>query len=234
MTAAHELSVTIPAFNEEAAIADVVVGHDAAARALGVPYEIVVLDDGSGDRTRAVLDELSRTCGSLRVIAHERNEGIGRTILDLYRSASGRWIYLVAGDGQVPPTELPKVWLAREGCALVVGWRRPRRDPPHRVLIGRLYALAIRALFGVRIHDVDSVKLYDAAALRRAWPRTTSAFAEAEILVTLAGHGERIREVPICHSPRRSGRPRGAHWSVMLGAAFDLLRFLVRYRLGRW
>lgn len=220
-----ELSIVIPAYNEEASVAQVVLEHDAEARRLGPSYEILVLDDGSTDATRATLERLRADVPALAVLSHARNQGITRSILDLYAGATGSWIYVVSADGQIAASALSRLWATRAGHQVVVGWRHARRDTGRRRLLSRLFSLVVRRLFGLRVQDPGSVKLYEATWLRRAWPRSRSVFAEAEILIRVSRAGGRIAEVPIEHRPRRGGRSRGARPGVLAAAIVDLVSF---------
>jgi len=229
-----ELSIVVPAFNEDGSIAACVRSHGQVARELTPRFEILVLDDGSEDATSTVLEGLRSEHPELRILRHGSNEGIGHSLLDLYRAARGTWIFFNAADGQVPADELRKLWLARGGHSLVVGRRSPRRDPPARIVISTLYSLAVRALFRIGVHDVDSVKLYLASALRRAWPTTESSFAEAEILIRLHELGHEVAEVPIRHLPRSAGRAKGASPGIVVRALFDFAVFVLRHRVRTW
>lgn len=216
----------IPAHNEAGTIAQVVDEHLEVLKTLDVPSEILILDDGSTDETTVTLARLAARTPFLRTYRHATNEGIGKSLLELYERASGQWIFFNAADGQIPARELQKLWAAREGQALVIGWRRPRRDPAGRLAAAWLYSLLLRQLLGVRFHDVHSVKLYSTEALRAAWPRSTSSFAEDEILVRLTRAGRRVVEIPIEHKPRTSGRAHGASLAIASRATLDLLWFV--------
>ena len=96
------LSIVVPAYNEEAAIADTVSRCDAAAARCTDDYEVIALDDASKDGTLAILEGLKALFPNLRVERHEKNQGIARTFEDLYGLASKEYVFLVSGDGQFP------------------------------------------------------------------------------------------------------------------------------------
>ena len=223
----------IPAYNEADTIVSVLRDHDAVAGALGIEYEVLVVDDGSVDQTPALLAQLSIELKRLSCWSHPANLGIGRSLLDLYSRASGEWIYFNAADDQVPATELRKLWSARVGKAVVVGRRHPRRDPIVRLLVASCYSALVRARFGVPVRDVHSVKLYRSEALRANWPTTTSSFAEDEILIRMHRAGLAIVEVPIQHRPRRAGRAQGGSWPIVSAALGDLARAILRFKSQR-
>ena len=113
-----QLSIVIPAHNEEVTVAGVVRGHRETARALASSFELIVCDDGSTDGTWA---ELQRSCAEvaeLRLLRNPSRQGIPPTMKRLYAEARGDWIYFTPGDGQVPAAALEPMWAIRDGAAL--------------------------------------------------------------------------------------------------------------------
>jgi glycosyltransferase involved in cell wall biosynthesis len=223
----------IPAHNEEVTVAGVVRGHRDVARALASSVELIVCDDGSTDGTWA---ELQRSCAEiaeLRLLRNPLRQGITATMKRLYAEARGEWIYFTPADGQVPAAALEPMWAIREGAALVVGRRVPRRDPASRVVIAQLYSGLLRRIFRLPVHDIDSVKLYRTEDLRSAPPRSDTNFFEAEILITLFTRGREVREVDIPHRPRIAGIAEGVTPAGALLAMRDVAAFTVRWLLRR-
>ncbi len=221
------LTIVIPAYNEAATARGVVEGHAAEARDLGCTFEIVACDDGSTDETWDVLAAAAAAVPELRLIRNDHNRGIPDTMKRLYAEARGDWVYFTPADGQVPAAALPLVWRAREGMALVVGRRTPRRDSTARILMAQVYSGLLRAVFRLPVQDIDSVKLYRVAALRAVAVRSRSTFFEAEILITLCRRGQLVREVDIPHRPRIAGRPKGVTPLGLAAAARDLGEFML-------
>ena len=214
-------------------MAGVVRGHRDVARALASTVEVIVCDDGSTDGT---WPELQRSCAEiteLRLLKNPLRQGIPATMKRLYAEARGEWIYFAPADGQVPAAALETMWAVREGAALVVGRRVPRRDPASRVVIAQLYSGLLRRIFRLPIHDIDSVKLYRAEDLRSAPPRSDTNFFEAEILITLYTRGRVVREVDIPHRPRIAGVAEGVTPAAALLAMRDVAAFTVRWLLQR-
>ena len=225
-----QLSIVIPAHNEEATVAGVVAGHRDVARSLASSFEIVVCDDGSTDGTLAALESSRGACPELRLVRNSVRAGIPFTMKRLYADARGEWIYFAPADGQVPAAALTPMWERREGAALVVGRRIPRRDPAGRVLIAQVYSAILGWVFRLPVHDIDSVKLYRAEDLRAVPPRSESNFFEAEILIALCSRGRTVREVDIPHRPRIAGAAKGVTPVEALRALRDVLAFT----LGWW
>ena len=214
-------------------MAGVVRGHRDVARALASSVEVVVCDDGSTDGTWA---ELQRSCAEiaeLRLLRNAMRLGIPATMKRLYAEAHGEWIYFAPADGQVPAAALEPMWAIREGAALVVGRRVPRRDPASRVVLAQLYSGLLRRIFRLPVHDIDSVKLYRTEDLRSAPPRSATNFFEAEILITLFTRGRVVREVDIPHRPRIAGVAEGVTPAGALLAMRDVAAFTVRWLLRR-
>jgi len=212
-------------------VAGVVRGHRDAARALASSFELIVCDDGSTDGTWA---ELQRSCAEvaeLRLLRNPSREGIPLTMKRLYAEARGEWIYFTPGDGQVPAAALEPMWGIRDGAALVVGRRVPRRDPASRVVIAQLYSGLLRRIFRLPVHDIDSVKLYRAEELRSAPPRSESNFFEAEILITLCSRRRTVLEIDIPHRPRIAGMAEGVTPVGALLAMRDVAAFTIRWLL---
>jgi len=214
-------------------VAGVVRGHRDVARALASSVEVVVCDDGSTDGTWA---ELQRSCAEiaeLRLLRNAMRLGIPATMKRLYAEAHGEWVYFAPADGQVPAAALEPMWAIREGAALVVGRRVPRRDPASRVVLAQLYSGLLRRIFRLPVHDIDSVKLYRTEDLRSAPPRSATNFFEAEILITLFTRGRVVREVDIPHRPRIAGVAEGVTPAGALLAMRDVVAFTVRWLLRR-
>jgi hypothetical protein len=119
------------------------------------------------------------------------------------------------------------MWNAREGQALVVGGRVPRKDPLTRLLIAELYSSGLRLIFRLPVRDIDSVKLYRGDDLRSMTITSRSNFFEAEMLITLVRRHRPVREVKIEHRPRVAGVPKGVTLASAGLAVGELLRFML-------
>ncbi len=214
-------------------MAGVVRGHRDVARALASSFELIVCDDGSTDGTWAELQRACADVAELRLLRNSSRQGIPPTMKRLYAEAKGDWIYFAPGDGQVPAAALEPMWAIREGAALVVGRRVPRRDPASRVVMAQLYSGLLRRIFRLPVYDIDSVKLYRAEELRSAPPRSESNFFEAEILITLCSRRRVVREIDIPHRPRIAGIAEGVTPAGALLAMRDVAAFTVRWLLRR-
>lgn len=223
-----KLSVVIPAYNEATTVGGVVRAHvDVGRRLTGGEVEVLVCDDGSADATPSVLAAIAAELPEVRVLANARNAGIPATMKRLYGEARGEWIFFTPADGQVPVTALETMWAARDGVALVVGRRVPRRDPLTRVLIAEFYSGVLRRVFRLPVKDIDSVKLYRVDELRALDIRSKSNFFEAEILIRLCRRHRPVTEVVVEHRPRIAGVPKGVTPASALLAMREVAGFML-------
>lgn len=222
-----KLSIVVPAYNEETTVGGVMRAHVDLGRTLAGEVEMIVCDDGSTDGTPAAIAAVGADRPEVRILRNERNAGIPQTMKRLYAAASGEWVYFTPADGQVPVTALERMWNARDGMALVVGRRVPRRDPRVRVVIAELYSTGLRWLFRLPVRDIDSVKLYRGDDLRSLSIRSRSNFFEAEMLITLCRRGRPVTEVTVEHRPRVAGVPKGVTPGSAALAMWELARFML-------
>ena len=114
-----DLSVVIPAYNEERAIGDVLDGVLAVMDTLDLSYETIVVDDGSTDGTRAICEARS----GVTLIRHTRNRGVGRSRTTGVQKARGRYVLMIDADGTYPAEAIPRLLDALAGCDMVIGAR---------------------------------------------------------------------------------------------------------------
>ncbi len=127
-----DISIVIPAFNEEGSIEKVVEEAFSVLKEISSDYEVLVVDDGSRDRTAPILDTMSNLDPRLRVIHHRTNQGAGSALKTCYTNASGKLVFFVPADGQVSAKELYKLLPFAKDAHAVVGCRAKRADPADR------------------------------------------------------------------------------------------------------
>jgi len=222
-----KLSVVVPAFNEATTVGGVIRAHVDMGRRLAGEVEVIVCDDGSTDGTPQAIASAAADLPEVRILRNQPNAGIPATMKRLYAESRGDWVFFTPADGQVPVTALETMWNVREGQALVVGSRVPRKDPLTRLLIAELYSAGLRLIFRLPVRDIDSVKLYRGDDLRSLKITSRSNFFEAEMLITLCRRHLPVREVTIEHRPRVAGVPKGVTLASAGLAIGELLRFML-------
>ena len=149
------LSVVIPLYNEEESLSMLVAQLLGSLRPLGEPFELVLVDDGSSDRTPAMLEELSQSTPELVAVLLRRNYGQTAAMAAGFDASSGNEIVTLDGDLQNDPADIPMVVeKLRQGYDLVSGWRYQRQDNAiSRLLPSLLANKLIARVTGVRLHD---------------------------------------------------------------------------------
>jgi glycosyltransferase involved in cell wall biosynthesis len=215
------LSIVMPAFNEEANIGRAVLRAVDTGRRHGAEYEVVVVDDGSEDRT----SERAATGPGVQVIRHPRNLGYGAALRTGLRAAQFDLVFFTDADNQFDLDEVERL-LALIGAAdVVVGYRSRRQDRAVRRLVAAAWNRLVRTLFRIPVRDVDcAFKLFRSAALDGIDLKATGAMISTELIVKLMHAGRGIAEVEVSHRPRRSGRASGLSPRVVARALVELVR----------
>lgn len=218
----------MPAYNEEPNLPGMIKDVVDVMRTRTTDFEIVVTNDGSKDRTGAVLHELAQQYPQLRPIDHPVNQGYGAAVYTAITHASKDLIFFTDSDRQFRLEEIDRLLPYIAEADMVVGYRAPRRDPPVRVLFGKGWSGLVTVLFGYTARDIDcAFKLFRRQVIETVGPHIQSRGAtfSAEFLVRTKRAGFTIQEVPVSHLPRTAGSPTGAKPQVILRAFRELWRF---------
>lgn len=202
------LTIFFPAYNDAFTIASLVIRAAQAAAAVTDDFEIVVVNDGSADATRAILEELAGRYACLRIVHHEKNRGYGGALRSGFDAARKPFIFYTDGDAQYDPAELTVLWAQMQpGVDLVNGYKISRSDPLHRIVIGRLYHHVVKRAFGLKVRDVDcDFRLMRRSIFDRVQLRESSGVICIEMMKKIQDAGFRIVEAPVHHYHRLSGR----------------------------
>jgi glycosyltransferase involved in cell wall biosynthesis len=218
------LSVFLPSHNEEGNLERVVMAFSATLPRVTSDYEIIVVDDGSRDRTGQIADRLASADPHVRVIHHEINRGYGGAVISGIAAATRPWVLLCDGDGQFDAEDVQALAAYAGDYDLIVGHRVRRADPFGRRLNGRAWTILMRLMFGIRASDVDcGFKLFRRELIDANELRARGAMISTELMARMAGRGARIREVEVRHLPRQAGEQSGANLKVVMRAFRELL-----------
>jgi len=218
-----ELSLVFPVFDEERNIGALLDEALVLAPRLARDFEIVVVDDGSRDASAAIVEERSRRDERIRLLRHAANRGYGAALRAGLREARGELVFFSDADLQFDLDELKTLLTHARDFDVVAGYRHPRRDPWPRRLIAALWGLLARALFDLRVRDIDcAFKVFRRHVLEAIPIASVGAFVNTEILVRARQANFRIHQVPVSHRRRRFGRQTGARPRVILRALVEL------------
>ncbi|MFN8628372.1 MAG: glycosyltransferase family 2 protein [Candidatus Binatia bacterium] len=221
------LSVVLPAFNEEANIATVVRDCVAYLEARVPDYELLVVNDGSRDRTADILRQLQTEFPRLRPLHHPHNRGYGAALRTGFDAATKSFVFYMDGDGQFDIHDLEHLFpLATDDDHIVTGYRIERRDPFIRRLNAKLFGgWLVRIMLGVRVRDLNcAFKLIPRKILQAIVLESPGALINAELYGRTVRKGFGIKEVGVHHYPRAAGVQTGAHLRVIVRAFYDLFR----------
>jgi glycosyltransferase involved in cell wall biosynthesis len=225
-----DVSVIAPVYNEDKSIATLYEQIHKTLESEGLRWELVLVNDGSTDRTPAVLDELAATDSRVKVVHFRRNYGQTAAMMAGIDFAAGDTIVAIDADLQNDPADIPRLLaMLREGFDVCSGWRKIRKDDSlRRNFPSRMANLLISKVSGVRLHDYGcSLKAY-----RKEVVKGVKLYGEMHRFIPIyaSWHGARVTEIPVNHNPRLHGKSNYGLERVFK-VLLDLLvvKFLFRY-----
>lgn len=227
---AKRLSIVVPCHNEEGNLPELHKRVTAVINSLGVPYEFIVIDDGSTDGTWNAIKQLHQQDPNVLALRHRRNFGKAQGLSNGFAIATGDIVITMDGDLQDDPNEIPRfLETLDEGYDLVSGWKQRRQDPRGKTAPSKVFNWTVRKASGVQLHDFNcGFKAY-----RSEVTRSIRLYGELHRFTPVLAHAEgfRIAELPVTHHPRTWGQSKYG-WSRLVKGFFDLLTvvFLTNYR----
>ncbi len=220
-----DLSLALLTFNEAESLENAARLCSQILAACGVSYELMIVDDGSTDGSRPIIERLVEELPCSRAVFHPRNLGIGAGIRTCYFESRGRWATWFPADLQADPRELPRLIDTLPECDVLITYRDPsrRRETWKRKWISACERAMVRNLFGLKLRDLHWIRFFRRELLNRMVLRSRSAFIDNEMVVAAKQLGARIREVCLLDQPRLFGEAKGARWSNLASAFRDLL-----------
>lgn len=152
-----DISVVVPLYNEAESLPELTAWIDRVARAEGLSYEIILVDDGSDDGSWKVIERLKSSCPAIRAIGFARNYGKSAALYCGFAAARGEVVFTMDADLQDSPDEIPALrrMILDDGYDLVSGWKRKRHDPVGKRWPSKFFNWTARAVSGIRLHDFN-------------------------------------------------------------------------------
>jgi glycosyltransferase involved in cell wall biosynthesis len=223
-----DVSILVPAKDEAENLPEFLRQCDVLVRAASVPYEVVVIDDGSTDGTQRLLAELGTQYPWLRVAQHRAQRGIADALRTGYLTARGSILVFYPADLQFKPEDIPSlVQPILDGTAdMVTGFKQGQYD---KAFVSRVYNGLSRTLFDIPVRDLNNVKAYRREVMadqpvRPDWHRYMIVLAHAQ--------GYSVTEVPIPLYPRYAGRSKFGLSRIPIGV-LDMLAVWFELRFGQ-
>lgn len=202
-----QISVVLPAYNEEKNINEAIAQISGYLQKKFKDFEIIVVDDGSTDKTSAVVKNLAKKNKHIKLVVHSPNKGYGAALRSGFNAAQGQMIFYTDSDNQYSITELDKLLKYSKDYDIVAGYRLYHKDPLTRIVISNVYNLIIRLLFGLKVKDVDcSFKLYRKRVFDNINLKSNTGLIDAEVLIKAKKAGMTLYQVGVNHYPRLKGQ----------------------------
>ena len=221
-----ELSIVLPAYNEEENIEATVRDVLSWITKEGIDGEIVVTNDGSKDKTGEILKRLSEEIPILTVVTHEVNKGYGSAVRSGLDAASKEWISYMDSDGQFKTSDFKNLLPYLGEYQIVTGRRRKRADPFMRKINAKGFAFLNIVILGIWVRDINcAMKIFHKSIWHKIRPEfSTGALINAEIFYRAKRNGIKWKTVCVEHYPRQLGTQTGANIKVILTMFRDMCR----------
>jgi len=219
------LSIFFPAYNEEDNITRTVENALSEVPLFAENFEIIIINDGSSDRTAEVAEKLSEKYENVRTVTHEENRGYGGALKTGLKEAQYEYIFFTDGDGQFNITEIEKLLPLAQKCDIAAGYRIKRNDPFYRIINAKAYNLLVRILFGLKMRDIDcAFKIIRKEVIDSIPLKSESQFISAELLIKAKKKGFTIKQIGVNHFPRKHGSPTGNKPIVVIKSFGELFK----------
>ncbi len=225
MTAVTSVSAVFPCYNDETTIGGLIDDVHEALSPLVPQVEVIVVNDGSADGSRATLDKLAIDRPWLRVVHHETNGGYGKALLSGFAAAQNDWIFYTDGDAQYDAREAALlVPLATDDTDVVQGYKIGRGDSWYRKLIGRVYHHVVKLLFRLKVRDTDcDFRMFRRQLIIDRPLLSTTGVICVEMMRSFDRAGARFVEIPVHHYFRPSGKSQFFRVPAIARSARQLL-----------
>ena len=229
------VSFIIPVYNEEFNIGNML-DHLHHVIQLNPQWnsEVIMIEDGSTDRTRSVIQEQARKYPHMHIILHDRNCGYTRSLKDGINQATGRFLMYIGADEEFDCSEIPSFigpLLANQSdVVLGVRWQRNAYQL-FRFFLSVIYIFLLNYLFKLRVNDYNWSQVWCRELLERIDLKSKSLFVLPEIIIKAHDLKYRIKEVPSNHRGRQTGKS-SVNTKIMGHALLEAIKF-ARYRSSR-
>lgn len=224
-----EISVFFPAFNEQDNIEKTVITAKNKLEKISKRFEILIIDDGSQDKTPAICRELRKKDKRIKIILHKKNQGYGAALVSGFCNSRYKWVVFTDADGQFNFNDIDKLIKCQKNnnSDMVIGRYMDRKVSFMRKINTFIWQKLVQITFDLKVKDIDcGFKMIRKEVLSAIMPLKSKrgAFISTEFLVKSKTKGFKISEIPVRHYPRKKGTPTGASIRVIINSFRDLLK----------
>ena len=225
----EQLSVFLPAYNEEGSIVNTFNNVKINLERIAAKWEIIIIDDGSKDKTGSLADKLAAGHENVRVIHHRPNRGYGAALKSGLYGAQYPWIAFIDADGQFDFSHIDQFITTQQktGADLVIGYYLHRQVALYRKINTFAWQTVVYFLFGLNVKDIDcGFKLISKRVVDTIPPLESErgAFISSEFLIKAKKNNFKIVELGVPHYPRQTGEGTGSDLNVIIKSFVDLFR----------
>jgi len=207
-----QISFVLPVFNEEMNITGAVEDIVSASASLGLGrYEIIIVNDGSTDSTKRILNSLRKKIKMLRIINFEKNRGYADALKEGFKAAKYLLVFYTDADRQCDIKELGSLLDAMEKykCDCIFGYRKERKDSLYRILATWVFNVLARKMFDLDLRDINCpFKLFKKRVLDNIQIKSKGFLVDLELATKVKHCGFIIKQVPVTHRKRYSGKSK--------------------------
>ncbi len=225
------LTILFPCYNEEGNVERVTRRAVEVGRQVAEQLEVIIVNDGSRDRTGEIADQLASEIPEVRAVHNNPNQGYGGALSRGFREAKNNWIFYTDGDGQFDLGELPELLPLLREYDIVSCYRLNRQDSLLRKLNALAWTTLVNLLFRINLRDIDGAfKIYPKTFIDQIEMWSRGALIDTEMLAKARNLGCRIGQCGVHHYPRTVGSQTGANLKVIARAFRELFTLRGRIR----
>jgi len=227
----NSIAVFFPAYNDEATVELMVERFREVLSKLSSDYEIFIVNDGSKDGTAGIADMMAKKYKEVHVIHHRKNTGYGgalKTGFSACKATGKDFIFYTDGDAQYDVRELALLWPHINDYDVVNGYFKKRADSFDRIFFGELYHFFVSLLFRINMHNVDAdFRLFHSKVFDKICLTADSGVICVEMMSKIRISGFTIKEIPVNHYPRLSGKSQFFRIKKILKTFRDLAKLWI-------
>jgi len=223
-----DYSIAVMCYNEEGNLREMVERTLATMRKTGVTFDILIINDGSKDKSGEIADALAKENREVRVLHHSPNKGIGSVLIAGYGQTRGKVAAILPADLQFAPEDMPAAMKALDGADVVNITRPQRNDPFKRKVISFIDRSLVRVFFGLRAADLHWVKLYRRGVLDKITIVSRTPLVDTELLIKANRMKAKIVELPLQHYPRVAGQSTGGNLKLLIKTFLELWKLRLK------
>ena len=218
------LSLFYPCYNEEKNVESAIINALEILPKVANTYEIIIVNDGSCDRTKKLAENIAVAHKEVKIINHLQNKGYGAALKTGFANSQYEWVFFTDGDLQFDLNQIEEFLPFTNAYQVIIGYRPHRAEGEVRALNARLFRLFVDALFSLHVKDIDcAFKLIKNEAVKKISLESNGAMISAELLYKLKKIGYKFKQLPVKHYPRKHGKPTGSNLKVIIKAGKEMV-----------